>query len=138
MSLPVEVFLSHATEDRTVAAELADMLRRHHVPVWFSRTDIRGAQQWHDEIGEALNRCDWFMIILTPKSVQSMWVKRELVYALQEKRYENRIVPLLYEACAVDHLSWVLRQLQTIDLQQRVEEGYHELLNVWGLGYRRA
>jgi hypothetical protein len=138
MNRPAELFLSHASADLPLAAELARTLRRHGVPVWFSRTDIRGSQQWHDEIGEALNRCDWFAVILTPNAIESRWMKREMVYALNDDRYDGRIIPLRFAACAVDRLSWVLPQLQAIDFQQGTEDAYRELLRLWELEYRPA
>jgi hypothetical protein len=134
--LPNELFLSHAAADRKIARHLVDTLRRHNVPTWYSPTDIIGAQQWHDEIGAALARCDWFALVLTPESVGSMWVKRELTFALRQNRYENRIVPLLYEPCDVEGLSWVLPSLQIIDFNTELEEGYRHLLRLWGIGYR--
>jgi hypothetical protein len=73
---PREVFLSHVSGNRDMATRIAGTLRRHGVPVWYSVSDIRGAQQWHDEIGAALRRCDWFLLLLSPSSVESMWVKR--------------------------------------------------------------
>lgn len=136
MNPPSELFLSHAGNDLPLATELAHVLRRHGVPVWFSRTDIRGSQQWHDEIGDALQRCDWFAVILTPSLIESRWAKRELLYALAEDRYDRRIIPLLYRPCAIHRISWVLPQLQVIDFQQSVEDGYRELLQLWGLEYR--
>jgi hypothetical protein len=75
--IPAEVFLSHSSADRLFADAVAAVMRRHGVPVWYSQTDILGAQQWHDEIGAALRRCDWFALVLSPHSVESMWVKRE-------------------------------------------------------------
>lgn len=113
------------------------MLRRHGVPVWYSHISILGMQQRHDEIGAALQRCDWFLLILTPHSVESMWVKRELLFALQQDRFENRIVPLLYQPCAFDRLSGVLSGFQIIDFQSAPEGGYRALLRLWGLGYRQ-
>ncbi len=96
MAVPNEVFLTHSSLDREFVAELASVLRHHGVPVWYSQTNILGAQQWHDEIGTALRRCDWFLLVLTPNSVESMWVKRELLFALQQNRFADKIVPLLY------------------------------------------
>lgn len=136
MDPPSELFLSHAGNDLQHATALAHVLRRHQVPVWFSRTDIRGSQQWHDEIGEALHRCDWFAVILTPALIESRWAKRELLFALGDDRYDKRIIPLLYAPCAVHRISWVLPQLQMIDFQQNLEDGYQELLQLWGLDYR--
>src|SRR5947209_11338262 len=107
-----EVFLSHASQDHAKAHRLREMLVAHTVPVWFSPHHIRGAQQWQDEIGAALARCGWFMILLTPHAVKSMWVKRELNAALIEKRYQDRIIPLVFKPCDFRALSLTLRQLQ--------------------------
>lgn len=133
---PSEVFLSHAAVDRPFATSLAESIRRHGVPVWYSETDIRGAQQWHDEIGAALDRCDWFLLVLSPAAVESMWVKRELLCALEERRFERRIVSVDYRACEFKKLSWVLSQYQFIDCQRDHESGIRELLRIWGIGYR--
>ncbi len=73
--LPTEVFLSHSSRDRDAASRIAEMLRPHGIPVWFSPVNILGAQQWHDEIGAALRRCDWFIVLLSPDAVSSKWVK---------------------------------------------------------------
>jgi hypothetical protein len=45
MAIPKEVFLPHSSVDRKFASRLAETLRRHGVPVWYSRTDVVGAQQ---------------------------------------------------------------------------------------------
>jgi hypothetical protein len=136
MIRPAELFLSHASSDAGVATELARVLRQHGIRVWFSRSDIRGSQQWHDEIGEALARCDWFVAVLTPDAVKSKWMKFELVHALNDGRYDGRIVPLVYAPCAMERLSWVLPQLQMIDFQHSVQDGYRELLRLWEIEYK--
>src|SRR5712691_2418983 len=118
-----EVFLSHASRDHATAHELREILVAHGVPVWFSPHHIRGAQQWQDEIGAALKRCGWFMVLLTPNAVRSMWVKRELNYALIEKRYEDRIIPLLFKKCDIRALSWILPQFQAIDFTKDFRQG---------------
>lgn len=133
---PHEVFLSHSSQDQEFVTTLAEVLRRHMIPVWYSRTDIVGSQLWHDEIGSALSRCDWFVLVMSPHSVQSMWVKRELLFALQQNRFEDRIIPILYQPCDFAQLSWVLPQFQIIDFTRSPDEGYRTLLQIWGLGYR--
>jgi hypothetical protein len=90
-----EVFLSHSSRDREFVVRLTRVLKRHGVRYWYSATHIAGAKQWHDEIGRALARCDWFLVILTPDAVRSVWVKRELLFALNAGRYNERIIPVL-------------------------------------------
>ena len=136
-SRPAEVFLSHASADRSFATRLAEVLRAHHIPVWYSSTDIVGAQQWHDEIGAALGRCDWFVVILSRASVTSVWVKRELLFALNDRRYQNRIIPVVHSHCDRLLLSWTLDTIQLIDFRRSFHDGCRALLRVWGLGYVR-
>jgi hypothetical protein len=135
-----EVFLSHASQDQAKARRLREVLIAHDVPVWFSPHHILGAQQWQDEIGKALARCGWFLVLLTPHAVESMWVKRELQYALSEKRYKDRIFPLLFKKCDYRALSWFLPQIQMIDFTK--EKGYEraceELLRVWKKSLRSS
>lgn len=130
---PKEVFLSHAGGDRRFADRMATTLREHGVPVWYSRTHLRGAQQWQDEIGRALRRCDWFVVLLSPRSVKSMWVKRELSYALIQRRFENRIIPVVYRPCEFERLHWALAGSQMVDATRGLDSGCHALLKIWGL-----
>ena len=135
--LPNEVFLSHSSLDRQFATSIAEVMRAHGVPVWYSQTNIIGARQWHDEIGAALQRCDWFVLILSPNAVISTWVKRELLYALRQDRLENKIVPLIFQPCDYERLSWTLSDFQMVDFTSSFDDGCAALLRMWGLGYRR-
>src|SRR5437588_118416 len=129
--LPNEVFLSHSNLDQPFATSIVEVMRRHGIPVWHSRTNIIGAQQWHDEIGAALKRCDWFVVLLSPDSVTSVWVKREVLFALKDNRYTDRIVPVKYKPCDSDQLSWTLSLLQGVDFTGDFDDGCRALLRVW-------
>ncbi len=129
------MFLSHSSRDRSFAEKLARVLRAHGIPVWYSGTDIVGAQQWLDEIGDALARCDWFIVVLSPSAVKSKWVKQELHYALRQTQYDETIVPVVRRKSDYEALSWMLENFQMVDFQQDFEGGCRELLRVWGVGY---
>ena len=135
-SRPKEVFLSHAHQDYTVVIRTADELRRHGVKVWYSEHSIVGAQQWLDEIGEALNRCDSFVLLLTPAAVASKWVKHEVTAALNDDRYQGRVIPLLLKNCNYKKLAWPLANLQIITFKP-FERGLTTLLRVWGISFRK-
>ncbi len=137
MAPPQELFLSHSDQDHAFAERLAGMLVRHGLPVWYSRRAILGARQWHDEIGAALRRCDWFVLVLSPAAVASRWVKRELLYALQHERFDERIVPVLHQDCDFEQLSWTLSSFEHVDFTDTFDAGCQALLRVWGVGYRR-
>jgi TIR domain len=110
---------------------MAEEMRRHGIPVWYSKTNIMGAQEWHDEIGAALQRCNWFVVILSPNALKSPWVKNELLFSLNHHRYRKKIVPVLYKKCRYERLSWTLANFQIVDFTGSLVDGYRELLRIW-------
>jgi len=65
-----------------------------------------------------------------------MWVKRELMFALNEARYQGRIVSLLFQSCDYGSLSWTLPAYQFVDFTQNFDHGCRSLLRVWELEYQ--
>lgn len=133
---PTELFLSYAHHDKDFASSLVETLEHHSVRVWFSQTSILAGQRWHDEIGAALERCDWFAVILSPAAVESRWVKRELGYALVENQYDNRVIPLLYKPCNYKKLAWDLPQFHMVDFTGTFSDGCRDLCRVWKIPYK--
>ena len=74
-------------------------------------------------------------MILTPDAVSSKWVKRELLFSLQQDRFDGRIAPILYRSCDHDELSWTLASLQMVDFREDFDQGCRNLLRIWGIGY---
>lgn len=131
---PKEVFISHAHQDRAFVRKLTRLLQRHRIKFWFSPKHIVGAQQWHDEIGKALERCDWFLVVLSPNAVKSKWVGHEYFYAFNDdSRQGKKIVPVLYKNCQWKRLSWTLRKFQWVDFRQNYSLACSELLKTWGI-----
>ena len=62
-----------------------------------------------------------------------MWVKRELSYALNQRRYEDKIVPVLLRDCDYERLHWALAGFQMVKLNGGFTAGSRELLRIWGL-----
>ena len=109
-SAPIEVLVSHSSKNADFISRLNCVLTDHKVKSFVSKANIRGAQQWHDEIGTALKRCDWFLLVLSPQSVRSRWVKHELIYALRASRYRERIIPVLTGSAIRMRYSGLFRQ----------------------------
>ncbi len=133
---PVEVFLSHASEDRAMADALAKLLVGYGIPTFYSPHSIVGAQQWQDEILGALKRCDWFVVLLSPAAINSMWVKRECAFALNDRRYEGRIIPLNYLPCELNSLEW-LTLFQMVDFSGDLVAGSRQLLRCWEMEWKQ-
>src|SRR5579875_3787769 len=128
---PTEVFTSHSSKNASFIERLRRVVTSRDIKSFVSKTNIRGAQQWHDEIGSALKRCDWFILVLSPQSVRSRWVKNELMYALQSPRYEDRIIPILYRNCDIEALSWTLSSIERIAFRLNFDNACEELFQIW-------
>ena len=113
---------------------IADALILHGVPVFFSPSNLVSAQQLQEEILKALRRCDWFLVLLSPEAVESMWVKRE-IRSLKEQRYENRVIPLQFRPCDMTRVEGP-KLFQMADFSGDFRMGCRELLQTWGIGLR--
>jgi hypothetical protein len=131
-SAAAEVFISHSSKNAAFAKRLVQLLNTNSIPSFYSKTSIQGAKQWHDEIGAALGRCKWFLLILSPDSVTSRWVKHELLFALDQERYQDRIIPVIYRKCDQAKLSWTLSSFESIDFRKSFAVASAELLKVFG------
>jgi hypothetical protein len=76
------------------------------------------------------------VVLLSAKAVRSEWVKRELLYALRDLRYRDRIVPVVHRVCNVDRLSWTLASFQQVDFTNGFDVGCESLLRTWGIGFQ--
>lgn len=127
--------MSHSARNESFADKLADVLARHRIDVWYSGANIQGADEWFHEIRKALVRCDWFLLALSPSALKSTWVERELLFALGNTRFRNRLTPLLIRDCRWRQLWWPLEGIQRIDFRKHFVSGCRELLQAWGVEY---
>jgi hypothetical protein len=110
------VFLSYANEDRPAARQLADGLRGQSLDVWTDERLAPGAN-WAAEMAEALGHSDVMVVLLTPKAVESEWVRRDIEYALSSQRFEHRLIPVVIGSeggAWLDKAPWVLKKLQMV------------------------
>jgi hypothetical protein len=75
-----------------------------------------------------LKACDWFLVIMSPRSVGSEWVLAEVHWAMENRT--GRVIPVLLEDCdrAEFHL-WIPR-LQYIDFRQDRASARESLISV--------
>ena len=126
------VFVSHSSLDRDfVEREIITLLRRNGIETWYSRDSIQTAAEWERHIRQGLRTCDWFLVALSPNSVESDWVKSEVDWALVERR--GRVIPVMLETCDPTDLHLKLRLIQHIDFSQNIEQAQDRLLALWGL-----
>jgi hypothetical protein len=71
--------------------------------------------------------------VLSPAAVRSRGIKRELLFALYDRRFEDRIVPVVYRDGRWARPSWTLDAIQSVDFPKGFEAGWEGLSRLWAL-----
>jgi hypothetical protein len=110
------VFISHSTEDRWIAKQMANLIeakgRRHGVKTFLDEKDIEGGQSITEEIKKNLKACDEFVVLLSQDSIKRPWVLIEIGGALL---LDKLIVAIIYKL-KPNEMPDVIVQHKAIDL----------------------
>lgn len=96
-----KVFISYSRRNIDFARKLAGDLEKAGYDVWWDITDLEGGDVWIRKIYQAIKTSQYFIVVLTPASIESNWVTEEYAEALNllRKRQLKKIVPLMLEQC---------------------------------------
>lgn len=89
--IPV-VFVSHASADVDAVREICDALKQHDVEVWASFKDIEPGAVWDEAIEKAMGAATHVLVMVSPDSVSSTYVRAEVETALNKKKL---VIPVL-------------------------------------------
>jgi tetratricopeptide (TPR) repeat protein len=130
----VGVFLSHSSKDKPFVRDLADALEAGgEIKVWLDEREIDYGQNIVLKIADGLD-ADFVLLILSPDSVDSKWVKEEWTdaYWEQVESQHVKVAGVLYRDCRIPRL---LRNKKYFDLRTSQPEGFR-LIKTWLLGQR--
>jgi hypothetical protein len=118
MSSPT-VFLSYAREDRASAATIAGALQAAGLEVWWDER-LRGGDEFSTEIEAKLRSAHCVVVLWTPTSVTSMWVRAEAQIGAER----GVLVPV---ACDGATPPLPFNGLQTLDVTEWLKGSHEEL-----------
>lgn len=93
-----QLFISYSRKDIGFVRRLALDLENAGYEVWWDVSDLRGGDDWVRVIPEAIASSDAFLVVLSPESIASEWVRKEYTQALSLRK---RIIPVMLERTAV-------------------------------------
>ena len=130
----VRVFLSHSSQDKPFVRMLADELETGgEIKVWLDEREIGYGENIVLKIEEGLD-ANVVLLILSPDSVDSKWVKEEWTAAYWEQvnSQHTRFAGLLYRDCQLPRF---LANKNYFDLRTNQTEGFRKI-KTWLLGQR--
>lgn len=112
MSRVRHVFISASRSDAPVAQELASRLEAAGIEVSAQALSVLPGDNFAAELGRALNRADAMIVLVSPASMRSQIVRKEIQYALGEERFQDRLIPVLVKDTPSRTIPWILRSFQ--------------------------
>ena len=116
----MKVFISHSHKDESLAKKIAEVLKKSGLDVWDDR-EIFPGDNWADKISQALNESNAMVVLLTSESFKSRSVRHDIEFALGEKRYNKRLLPVIVGSSKEilnEDVPWILKHLKTVNLNK--------------------
>lgn len=89
-----KIFVSHSTKDNAFATKLVADLKAAGADAWLDLNDMT-VGSFPTRISQALDACEWFLLVLTDNALKSRWVRLEVdsAFALMN---QGRIRDLIF------------------------------------------
>ena len=103
-------FISYSRKDKAVADFIAAELRNRNVDVFVDYQNLRTGN-FMSQLGQEIERKEYFIVVVSPNSVSSKWVKAEVGWAFVS---EKIIIPIWYKPAKLTNV-FVLALLERVD-----------------------
>lgn len=120
-------FISYSSKDSEFVERLVNDLSKSRKKVWWDRWEIKVGDSITKKINEGIDRNDYLILVLSPNSVRSAWVEKELNAGLMcELQSRNVVVlPILIADCNIPPL---IADKRYADFRSNYGQGLAELL----------
>lgn len=99
--MTVTAFLSHNHADKDFVRKLARDLENHGVRCWLDEAEMQIGDSLIQKIRKGIDSVDFFVVVLSPNSVESPWVVNELDVAMNHQINGRpiKVLPVLLKEC---------------------------------------
>ena len=104
----IDVFISYKREDRIRARVIAELLAKEGYKIWWD-VELLPGDNFAEEINKIISKAKATVVLWTPESLESAWVKSEASVALNKKT----LIPILLKNTDIPV---PFNGLQTLDL----------------------
>lgn len=93
-----KLFISHSSKDDAFVRDLRTVLADHGQDAWIDSRELRGGDPLWSEIKKAIDEASAYAIVVSPESLQSRWVSKELKHAIKVRKKRGKdkfpVIPL--------------------------------------------
>jgi hypothetical protein len=127
-------FISYSSKDQLFAERLYADLQAKGVRCWFAPHDVQGGKKLHEQIDDAIRVHERLLLILSPDSINSEWVKTEIAKARKREVVEKRrmLFPVLLKISYKELKEWECFDADTgKDSAREIREYYIPDFSQW-------
>ena len=132
----LKVFISHSSSDQKFVRTLKADLKENNIETWVDEDQLDLGDSLVEKLELALEESSHFIIVLSPFSVSSEWVRFELKKALEQNDIQlmQKIIPIKYSTCEIPP---ELKNLLYADLSEDIRENFGERVKFITEGYSK-
>ncbi|MFZ2807531.1 MAG: toll/interleukin-1 receptor domain-containing protein [Desulfosalsimonadaceae bacterium] len=99
--MSTSIFLSHTAADKPFVRKLGRDLSNHGIRCWLDEAEIKVGESLIEKIRQGIDEVDYLAVILSPRSVVSPWVQREVDVAMNQEIQGRKlkVLPVKYQPC---------------------------------------
>jgi len=117
---PKHVFISYSSNDTKDAKNIQNILKNHNIDCFLAKDGLAQGDLFEESIRKKIMQAYELIVICTPNSINSSWVKKELGAAWVLKK---RVVPIV-NMMQIDDLPEELNKAHAVYLSDAVQEGW--------------
>ena len=117
------VFVSYSRKDIREVQDILQILRNNKFRFWYDM-ELKSGTEWAEELGEKINQCDQFLVLLSDNSVNSKYVRKEIGMAIDLNK--NILVIYLTETNLTSGLRLLLGDIHAIHRKHYIDENNFE------------
>ncbi len=123
----MKIFISHSSKDKEFVWKLAADLRLNQIDVWYDDWELNWGDSIVEKIQKGIYESSFQIIVLSPNSIESKWVKEELNAAImiQLKNQSTFVLPILYKDCEIPSF---LKDKKYVDFRKDYRKGLNIVL----------
>src|SRR5258706_3010792 len=110
-----EIFISYSRQDQKSVDHIVEKMEKAGLKVWIDREDIKAGKLWRTQIVQAIDTCKAFVLMLSPHSVISENVRKEI--DLAQDSGCNIFIVMLSQVQFPAEIRYQLAGIQHIDIQ---------------------
>ena len=119
------VFISYSSKDELAVERLTEIMEEMNVAYWKAPQMIPAGSNYAREIPRAISECEVFLLVLSKRAQESIWVEKEIDSAVCNRK---NIIPFQIDEAPLNEMfRFYLNNVQTISYYRRQEQAIAQL-----------